>query len=77
MSVYFLMDVADVDPALSVGRGVGFVNVTDLAGLSMKDLAIDLKSLGNVLELLFAIVRHSFGESLAFLATGAGEPRRD
>ena len=53
--VDFLVDVTDPHSALVVGRGVGFVNVTDLERLGVKDFPVNLKLLRDLLKLLFLI----------------------
>jgi hypothetical protein len=59
-AIYFLMNVADPRAALVVGGGVSFVDVTDLEGFGVLNLAVDLKLFGNLLKMFFG-VRHSIG----------------
>ena len=62
-AVELLMDVTDAGAALIVGGGVGLVDVADLQGLGMEDLAVDLEVAANLLQLVF-LIRHGKWERL-------------
>ena len=55
VTIYFLMDVPDPGSSLAVGGGIGFVDMANLEGFCMKDLTVDLKFFGNLLQLFFLI----------------------
>src|SRR5882724_1465497 len=53
--VDFLVDVTNARAALIVGGSVSLVDVSDLKGLRVEDLAVDLKLFRDLLKLFFLI----------------------